>query len=192
MIAAESLHRSPNALAAYTGDFGWASDCSSPATRTRPGLMPPNISIINGSGVGYGLGHARFAGSTYDPTSHYRASAVFAFFKDQGLSPKLLRQVSQHQLGLLTSCFDRLDADPDLISRDRALALRDIGGFLVLRSPFAAEICRRLKERSVYTDSRADALRLGPAPLSLRRPTNCGHAAPWRCPADHAVDLLPV
>jgi kynureninase len=117
-----------------------------------------------GNTVGYGRGPARFAGSTYDPASHYRAAAVFDFFKDQSLSPGLLRQVSQHQLGLLASCFDLLDADPELITRDRSLPLSGIGGFLVLRSPLAAEICRLLKERGVYTDSRDDALRLGPAP----------------------------
>ena len=38
------------------------------------------------------------------------------------------------------------------------------GGFLVLRAPAAADICRRLKAAGVWTDSRGDALRLGPAP----------------------------
>lgn len=114
--------------------------------------------------VVYGTGHARFAGSTYDPTSHYRAAEVFDFFKEQGLSPEFLRQVSQHQLGLLASCFDQLDVDPDLITRDRSIPLEAIGGFLVLRSPKAAEICRLLNERDVYTDYRDNALRLGPAP----------------------------
>jgi len=117
-----------------------------------------------GNAVVYGTGHARFAGSTYDPTSHYRAAEVLGFFKEQGLSPKFLRQVSQHQLGLLASCFDRLDVDPDLITRDQSIPLEAIGGFLVLRSPRAAEICSFLNERDVYTDYRDDALRLGPAP----------------------------
>jgi kynureninase len=117
-----------------------------------------------GSEVVYGTGHARFAGSTYDPTSHYRAVEVFDFFKKQGMSPEFLRQVSQHQLGLLASCFDLLDVDPYLITRDRSIQLDAIGGFLVLRSPRAAEICRLLNERNVYTDYRDDALRLGPAP----------------------------
>ncbi|KJS02541.1 MAG: kynureninase [Desulfobulbaceae bacterium BRH_c16a] len=114
--------------------------------------------------VGYGKGHARFAGSTYDPTSHYRAAEVFDFFEDQGLSPELLREVSQHQIGLLADCFDRLDANPDVITRDRSIPLSAIGGFLVLRSPVAAEICRLLHDRGVRTDCRDDALRLGPAP----------------------------
>ena len=39
-----------------------------------------------GGGVAYGEGAAAFAGATYDPTSHYRAAAVFAFHEDQGLT----------------------------------------------------------------------------------------------------------
>jgi kynureninase len=41
--------------------------------------------------VAYGEGAARWAGSTYDPVSHYRAARVFAFFAEQGLTPLLLR-----------------------------------------------------------------------------------------------------
>lgn len=117
-----------------------------------------------GSTVVYGKGHARFAGSTYDPTSHYRAAEVFDFFEEWGLSPEFLREVSQHQIGLLARCFDLLDADPAVITRDRSIPLSAIGGFLVLRSPLAAEICRLLHDRGVHTDCRDDALRLGPAP----------------------------
>jgi kynureninase len=39
-----------------------------------------------------------------------------------------------------------------------------IGGFLVLRTPHAAEISKHLKSVDVWTDYRGDALRLGPAP----------------------------
>ena len=114
--------------------------------------------------VVYGDGPARFAGATYDPTSNYRAASVFEFFAARGLTPPLLREVSQHQVGLLIDRFDALDLDPKFIARDRSIALGDIGGFLVLRSARAGEICRKLHERGVYTDYRADALRLGPAP----------------------------
>src|SRR6185369_15756522 len=61
--------------------------------------------------VSYGTGASRFAGATYDPTSHYRAARVFDFFDREGLSPALLREVSQHQVGLLARLFDDLDAD---------------------------------------------------------------------------------
>ena len=114
--------------------------------------------------VTYGAGAARFAGATYDPTSHYRAAAVFDFFARQRLAPELLRRVSQHQIGRLAAGFDALDADPRVISRDRETPLQEIGGFLVLRSPLAPAICRSLAARGVRTDSRGDTLRMGPAP----------------------------
>jgi kynureninase len=117
-----------------------------------------------GEGVRYGAGPARFAGATYDPTSHYRAAAVFDFFEGQGLMPPLLREVSQHQVHLLAAAFDALDADPAVISRDRAVSLATVGGFLALRTPRAAELVRRLRREGVFVDHRGDCLRLGPAP----------------------------
>ena len=122
----------------------------------------------------YGEGHARFAGSTYDPASHYRASEVFAFFEQKGLNPELLREVSQHQIRLLAGCFDELDFDPGIITRNRSIPLDSIGGFLALCSTRAAELCRRLYERGVHTDFRGEILRLGPAPyLSDRQLVEC-------------------
>lgn len=121
-------------------------------------------SVRPDSGVAYGDGPSRFAGATYDPTSHYRAAKVLEFFKTQGLDPGFLREVSQHQMGLLVDAFDRLDADPRLISRDRSVPLEALGGFLVLRSPRAPEIRRLLAEHGVQADHRQDRLRLGPAP----------------------------
>jgi kynureninase len=117
-----------------------------------------------GSEVAYGEGAARFAGATFDPTSFYRAAAVFDFFKDLGLTPELLREVSRHQIGLLAERFDALDLDPSIIRRDRDVSLDQVGGFLVLWSSRAGEISRRLKKLDVWTDFRGEALRLGPAP----------------------------
>jgi kynureninase len=114
--------------------------------------------------VSYGRGPARFAGSTYDPTSHYRAARVFDFFVEHALTPAFLREVSQHQLALLAHRFDALDADPEVISRDRSVPLAQTGGFLALRAPRAADLCEKLRARGVHTDSRGDLLRLGPAP----------------------------
>lgn len=114
--------------------------------------------------VAYPAGPERFAGATYDPTSNYRASEVFDFFAEHGLSPSFLREVSQHQIGLLVHAFDRLDLDPRTIDRDRSVPLDRIAGFLALRSPLAGDLCRALRERGVSTDYRGDVLRLGPAP----------------------------
>ncbi|MFI7047586.1 aminotransferase class V-fold PLP-dependent enzyme [Streptosporangium sandarakinum] len=114
--------------------------------------------------VGYPAGAARFAGSTYDPTSHYRAARVFGFFADQGLTPSVLRRISLRQRGLLTARFDALDAPEDLVTRDRDGSPGDFGGFLSLRSPYAGRLQAGLAERGVLTDSRGEYLRLGPAP----------------------------
>lgn len=114
--------------------------------------------------VAYGEGAARFIGATYDPTSHYRAAEVFDFFDEVGLTPRRLREVSQHQVGLLARGFDRLDADPKLVRRDRGVPLEEVGGFLVLESPRAEELRAELRRRGVLADHRDDRLRLGPAP----------------------------
>jgi len=114
--------------------------------------------------VAYGSGGDRFAGSTYDPTSHYRAAAVFDFFAERGLDSALLREVSQHQVGLLATEFDNLDLDPKLIARDRDTPLDELGGFLALRSPHAGTLSEKLYERGVSNDHRDGILRLGPAP----------------------------
>ncbi len=114
--------------------------------------------------IAYGVGGARFAGSTYDPVSHYRAARVFSFFRERGLTKELLRSISQHQMQLLIERFDGFDADPSLIVRDTSAGLAQHGGFLVLRSVRAAEIHERLRAAGVHTDYRDQALRLGPAP----------------------------
>jgi kynureninase len=114
--------------------------------------------------VPYGQGGGRFAGSTYDPTSHYRAARVFDFFGAQGLTPAFLREVSQHQVARLAAGFDALDADPRHIRRDRSVPLEKIGGFLALEAPRAGDICRELGQRGVLADYRGEVLRLGPAP----------------------------
>ena len=122
-----------------------------------------------GGPVSYGPGAARFAGATYDPTSHYRAARVFAFFEEQQLTPEKLREVSRHQVGLLASGFDALGDDPKVITRDRSVPLDAIGGFLALRTPNAAQLSAALRARGVLTDYRGDVLRLGPAPYVTDR-----------------------
>ena len=131
---------------------GWFSEFTALADREHPGR------------VVYGAGSDRFAGATYDPTSHYRGAAVFRFFEEQKLTPTLLREVSQHQIALLTSRFDALDLDPKVVSRDRDVPLNEIAGFLALRSPIATTLTAQLRTRGVWTDARGDVLRLGPAP----------------------------
>lgn len=131
---------------------GWYAEFHLLSAAPRPGPTP------------YGPGAARWAGATYDPTSHYRASHVLDFFRTHGLTPSLLRSVSQHQLGVLCAAFDALDLPTSVITRDRATPLTEFGGFLALRTPRADELCARLAERGIHTDSRGPHLRFGPAP----------------------------
>jgi kynureninase len=128
---------------------GWYAEFAELAADHRPGT------------VGYAHGAARFAGATYDPTSHYRAARVFDFFAGQGLTPDMLRKISLHQTTLLANRFDALDAPG--ITRDRA-PREEFGGFLSLRTPDAGRLQTQLAEHGVRTDSRAEYLRFGPAP----------------------------
>jgi kynureninase len=110
----------------------------------------------------YPHGSMRFAGSTYDPTSHYRAASVLDFFEKQQLTPDRLRESYLQQTTLLAERFDELGLDD--VTRNREAPLSDFGGFLALESERAEELSRTLLEWGVVTDSRGHFLRLGPAP----------------------------
>ncbi len=131
---------------------GWFSEFAELAHERVPGQ------------VAYGSGAARFAGSTYDPTSPYRAASVLDFFVEQGLTPDFLRTVSVHQVELLKSTFLKLDLDPDAVSLESEVPPESRGGFLALRAKDAGGLFERLLERGVRTDYRGDVLRYGPAP----------------------------
>ena len=143
---------------------GWFSEFGALEDPPRPGA------------VAYGTGPDRFAGSTYDPTSHYRAAEVFDFFEAHGLTPRFLREVSRHQIGRLAAAFDRLELDPRIVARPET-PLEEIGGFLALRSPHAGRLRAGLRERGVLTDHRDEILRFGPAPYLCDRQLDDAMAA---------------
>lgn len=131
---------------------GWFSEFAELAEVRMPGEVP------------YGKGGARFAGSTFDPTSHYRGAAVMDFFEEQGLEAGFLREMSEHQVGLLADTFRGLDLDPRRVSLDETVRMEDRGGFLALTAKDAGRTSAGLKERGVHTDHRGSTLRFGPAP----------------------------
>ena len=110
----------------------------------------------------YPRGSMRFAGSTYDPTSHYRAARVLDFFEEQGLTSERLRESYLRQTTLIAERFDALGLSD--VTRDRETPLDRFGGFIALESDRAEELSLRLLDAGVVTDSRGRYLRLGPAP----------------------------
>ena len=115
--------------------------------------------------VTYPSGAAAFSGATYDPTSNYRAAAVFDFHREQHLDARALRAINQAQVGLLKEAFERLDVDGH-VARVEPMTDGLRGGFLAIRAPEAGAISTALAVRGVSTDARGDVLRLGPAPYS--------------------------
>jgi kynureninase len=113
--------------------------------------------------VRYGQGAARFAGATYDPTAHYRAAAVFKFHVDMQLTAPRLREINQRQVALLERAFQALDFDPSVAAVVPIPGERR-GGFLAIRTPYATNLVIALRARQVFSDSRGQTLRLGPAP----------------------------
>ena len=139
-----------------------------PGTRMRPALTGwfAEFEALENAGshrVMYGPGAAAFAGATYDPTSNYRAAAVFAFHAEQGLTAHRLREINRRQVGLLKSAIDRLDVAPSVLAVESMPEERR-GGFLALRMAAATQVAHTLRERGVFVDARGNVLRLGPAP----------------------------
>jgi kynureninase len=132
---------------------GWFSEFTTLAEKKNPGE------------VQYGQGHWAFEGATYDPVSHYRAVRVFEFFKEQGLTPEVLREISLHQKNIIADEFDKRSFDKDIIKRYTDRPLSGYGGFIVFKTPYAGLISEELKKRNVYTDFRGVHLRFGPAPF---------------------------
>ena len=113
--------------------------------------------------VRYGPGARAFGGATYDPTSHYRAAAVFDFFQAHGLTADRLYDINRHQVRLLKTEFERLDC-PASSAFVEPMPEERRGGFLAIRTTEAIAVAHRLRERKVHCDARGDVLRLGPAP----------------------------
>ncbi|HEX6982657.1 MAG TPA: aminotransferase class V-fold PLP-dependent enzyme [Balneolaceae bacterium] len=118
----------------------------------------------NDEQVSYDDGNQRFASGTYDSTSQFRAAKVVEFFEEQGLTPSVLREQYLNQVKLLKKLFLEQGFDPGIIKLRHDRPLEQNGGFLALRSPFARTIRAKLLENGVFTDARADILRIGPAP----------------------------
>lgn len=122
--------------------------------------------------VGYGAGGARFAGATFDPTSLYRADAVLDVFDRHGLDVPALRAINAAQTARIASALTA--AGIELVSPADPTRR---GGFVAARVAKASAVVARLRARNVFTDSRGDSLRLGPAPYLVEDELDRGVAA---------------
>lgn len=113
--------------------------------------------------VGYGKGQSAFAGSTYDPTSHYRAAEVFDFFERHNLSDTRLREISQYQVKALWQGIESMGLAQACLALP-SHTLTQNAGFLSLTTAKANEWVAELGHRGILCDSRGDQLRFGPAP----------------------------
>ena len=130
----------------------------------------------DGRPVSYGArGAERFAGSTYDPTSHYRAAAVAQLFDEVGLTPVALHASYARQTARLAAAIDsRVSA---ALARVSPNIDTDRGGFVAVRTPNAARVVAELRTRDVFVDARGDIVRLGPAPYLRDDELDAGVAA---------------
>lgn len=140
--------RIPRDTALRPVDTGWFADFAA--------LGAPRTTA-----VGYGPGGARFSGATFDASALYRADAVLAHWDRFGLTVPRLRAISLRQTRRILALLDAHGRAGDVVSSrddDRR------GGFVAVRHAEAGAVVQRLRGRSVFTDSRRDLLRLGPAP----------------------------
>ena len=105
-------------------------------------------------------GATRFAGSTFDPASTFRARAVARFFDAHGMTVDALRATSIMQTARIIAGTRELPG----VTIATPLGDADRGGFVALQTPRAQELSVGLRDDGVFTDARGDMLRLGPAP----------------------------
>lgn len=117
----------------------------------------------------YDEGNNRFVGGTYDSVSQFRAAKVAQFFTDMKLFPDVLYENYQENVSALKEEFFRLDLDPDVIRLQHDYPIKRNAGFLAFKSDKAGIISKKLKEKGVMTDFRADTLRFGPAPYTKKQ-----------------------
>ncbi len=104
--------------------------------------------------VAYAEDASRFAGATFDPSGIYRLEAVLRWLDRVGVGPG---EISKHVKGLQAHFLEAGPQPGELIPPEGT----ERGNFLTYRTNRASELYRKLHDRHVITDYRADRLRIG-------------------------------
>jgi selenocysteine lyase/cysteine desulfurase len=139
---------------------GWFSGFSS----LKKGRLPGEVA--------YDEGHLRFAGATFDGVSAFRGAAVTDFFREQELTPALLRRLYMEHTAYMKYAFLNLDLDPRKIRLSHDYPVGYVGGFLSLRGADAQMYWSKLKDAGVLTDCRGEIMRFGSAPYMVSAQMN--------------------
>jgi kynureninase len=114
--------------------------------------------------VQYSPGAAAFGGSTYDPTSHFRAACVADFWREHSLDARALRTISQRQIGRIVQALHRIDLGKYGAQLSFDVELEQRAGFVGIDCKAAVGLVSALRKRDVWVDARGTTLRFGPAP----------------------------
>ncbi len=111
----------------------------------------------------------KFATGTYDPISQFRAAAVVEFFGERGLTAEILHKQYTAQVQYLRDLFDEFNDQKSHIQHANNRPLHETGGFLALQSPHARKLRAMLLDKGIFTDSRDNIIRIGPAPYTTSK-----------------------
>lgn len=136
---------------------GWFSGFSSLKKGRKAGEVP------------YDEGNFRYAGATFDGVSAFRGASVVTFFREQGLTPSLLRHIYSEHTAYMKHTFLNLNLDPELLRLAHDYPVTQVGGFLSLRGRYAQLYWSKLNDAGVLTDCRGEILRFGSAPYMVSR-----------------------
>lgn len=112
--------------------------------------------------VSYGNGAFRFWGSTFDPTGIYRMNAVFALFKDIGLTVDKIHAKIIHNQNLFIRELENISHP--ILNKSNILSPIQTdhrGHFITFKTNEAGNLHHSLRKHGIITDYRNDRLRFG-------------------------------
>ena len=132
----------------------------------QTGWFASNEPPSNSKALDYGPGGQRFFGSTFDPTSFYRANHVMRWMDQQHLDPYELRRISLERTEYIIQIYNELKLDQYDLQLASPANAQNRAGFVAFKHPKSQNIIQSLKAKNVYVDGRDQNIRIGPAPYT--------------------------